>query len=281
MTARPWNVTQIMPRGYVHAHALDDVAEYLTAMLGTCGLGVTRTTNHIDVASINVVVGAHLLAAEHVAGLPADTIVFNSEQLAQADNPLITPPYRQALARFRVWDYSATNPPLISHSRVTVIPFAYCPAMVRTGVRAPGDGLVFHGVLTPRRHAILSALRAAGVRLEVAFTEYGTARDVRLFRARAVLDLRKADDTAAATPIRCFYPLTNGVPVIAETSGDPTIAAFSDVMWSFDAAALPAAVAALWADPVAFAAEAERRCARFAARTATAEIAAAITEHTA
>ncbi len=276
---RAWNVTQIMPRGHVHAHALDDVAEYLTAMLGACGMATTRTTNHIDVASVNVVVGGHLLAPAHIAGLPGDTIVFNSEQLAQADNPLITPAYRDALARFRVWDYSATNPPLIPHRRVTVIPFAYCAQMVREGVRAPGDALVFHGALTPRREAILSALRAAGVRLEVAFTEYGTARDVRLFRARAVLDLRKADDTAAATPIRCFYPLTNGVPVIAESSSDPTIATFRDAMWSFDAAALPGAVATLWADPAAFAVEAQRRCARFASRTALAEIAAAIAEH--
>lgn len=278
---KPWNVTQIAPAGYVHAHALDDVAEYLAAMLASCGARVTRSTNHIDTASYNVVVGGHLLAEAHVAGLPGDTIMFNSEQLAQADNPLITPVYRVALERFRVWDYSATNVPLIPHARVTVIPFAYCAAMVR-GDREyrPGDALVFHGAVTPRRDAILGALRAAGVRVEVAFTEYGTARDARMFRARAVLDLRKADDTAAATPIRCFYPLTNGIPVISEISADPTAAAFAGEMWTVSGEELPAAVGALWADPAAFHAEAAERGARFRARTATAEIVAAIDDHT-
>lgn len=276
---RPFNVTQIVPDGYVHAHALDDCAEYLTAMLAACGQRVTRSHNHIDLEAWNVIVGGHLLAAAHVAALPADVIVFNSEQLAFAGNPLITAAYRDALARFTIWDYSATNLPFLPAGRATVIPFTHCPAMVRDRARTPGDALVFHGAVTRRRQVILDGLRTAGVRLEVAFGEYGTARDVRMFGARAILDLRKADDTAAFTPIRCFYPLTNGIPVISESSDDPTAAGFADVVWSFAAKALPAAVAALWTDLPAFRAEADRRLARWRTRSAVDQIAAAVAAH--
>ncbi|MBL0216789.1 MAG: hypothetical protein IPQ07_23280 [Myxococcales bacterium] len=278
---RPFNVTQIVPDGYVHAHALDDCAEYLAAMLVACGQRVVRSTNHIDLEAWNLIVGGHLLAEAHVAALPADTLVFNSEQLAFVGNPLITPAYRMALARFPVWDYSATNLPFLPPGRATLIPFAHCPAMVRADrAREPGDALVFHGAVTARRQRILDRLRTAGVRLEVAFGEYGTSRDVRMFRARAVLDLRKEDDTAAFTPIRCFYPLINGIPVIAETSSDPTAAAFADAIWSFDATDLPAAVAALWTDLDAFHAEAARRLARWKLRSAIDEVAAAVAAHT-
>ncbi len=52
--------------------------------------------------------------------------------------------------------------------------------------------------------------------------------DAMLLRAWAVLNLHKADDTIAFAPIRCFYPLINGIPVISEDTTDASATPFRD-----------------------------------------------------
>jgi hypothetical protein len=97
-----------------------------------------------------------------------------------------------------------------------------------------------------------------------------------MFGARAVLNLHKH---AANTfePVRCFYPLINGKPVISEeVVGDPTADAFRDAMFMVPPARFVDEVAALLADPVALRA----RALRFRARTAEAEIRAAVAHYT-
>jgi hypothetical protein len=212
-----FNVTQILPPGYVHAHALDDAARYLVHALEACGEPARLTENHIARDARNLVLGGHLLGAQR-AQLPADTILFNSEPLAEHAH---WPGYAAALARFAVWDYSPRN------GRGAVIPFLYCAAMARA-MRPPGDALLFYGSLTPRRTAILDALRTAGVRIEVAFGTYGADRDARLARAGAVLNLHKTDDAGTFEPLRCFYPLHRGLPVISEETSDPAADDFRD-----------------------------------------------------
>lgn len=191
---------QIRPPGYLHAHALDDAAAYLVHTLRACGEQAELASSYGD---RSIVVGAHL-----VADPPADAILFNSEPRAEW-----TPAYAALLARHEVWDYSPAN------GHAAVIPFLWCEPMARPIAR--GDALLFYGSLTPRRVVILDALRAAGVRLDVAFGTYGADRDFRMSRARAVLNLHKTDDDSTFEPIRCFYPLLRGMPVISEETSDP------------------------------------------------------------
>ena len=219
---RAFNVTLIHPTGYVHARALDDAVAYLVAMLGAAGAIARRSTNHVDPDAINVIACPHLL--DDGARIPAGAILFNSE-LAREWRPA----YRERLARAHVWDYSHANLPHLPHADASAIPFGYCAELARVEPRrvpGPGDGLVFYGSMTPRRVKLLDALRAAGVRLDVAFGEYGTQREARLARAVAVLNLHKTDDDALFEPIRCFHALTRDVPVIAEDTTDPTAATF-------------------------------------------------------
>jgi hypothetical protein len=276
-----FNIVQIEPSGYVHAHALDEAAEYLTEMLRAAGQEAVHAHNHVETDAINVIVGGHLLADAHVDALPPSTIVFNSEQIGDPDNPLITPTYRRALASFRIWEYSPTNLPHHVHGRVTVIPFGDCPAMIRTArIRDEGDALVFHGAITPHRKRVLAALRDAGVRVETAFGEYGLERDLRMFRARAVLNLHKAPQTPQFEVIRCFYPLVNGIPVISEETADPSADSYRDIAWLMPADALAARVATLWRDPAAFRTEAAARIETFRARSVLPQIRAAIAQLT-
>lgn len=96
-----FNVTLIQPASYVHAHALSDACEYLVAMLEACGQTAQRSRNHLDPGARNVVLCSHLLGAQHLAQLPKNTILFNSEQLgAEAGWQQLSAAYRAALARF-------------------------------------------------------------------------------------------------------------------------------------------------------------------------------------
>lgn len=245
-----FNVTQIRPPGYVHAHALDDAAQYLAHGLAACGREVQLTANQLATDATNIVVGGHLLGPRE---LPAGTIVFNSEPVAEHGR---WPGYAALLARAIVWDYSPVN------GTGAVVPFLYCAAMARPA-RPPGTALLFYGTLTPRRVAILDGLRAAGVPIEVAFGCYGPERDARLARAGAVLNLHKTDDARTFEPIRCFYPLHGGMPVISEETTDPAADDFRDSV----------AFVGLDGIAAAFAARDPARAARFARTSGLARLA--------
>jgi hypothetical protein len=83
----------------------------------------------------------------------------------------------------------------------------------------------------------------------VVFGEYEYQRDVQMLGSWAVLNLHKQDDTLAFEPIRCFYPLINGVPVISEDVDDPSAEGFEDSVFFLDRASFIDEVVALYGDP--------------------------------
>jgi len=261
-----FNVTLIHPARYIHALGLADIVTYLDEMLRACGHSSRQTVNHIDRSVHNIVVGGHLLDPANAAQLPADTIVFNSEPL---DEP--RPGYDEMLARHHVWDYSAVNVSAVPHPRVAVISFGACPALARVTPRT-SETLLFYGSITPRRRLLLDAIRASGVRLEAVFGEYGPERDVRLARAKAVLNLHKGDDPRWFQPIRCFYPLINGVPVISEQTTDPGADAFRAAMHFVPTTELVSTLPALLAAP----SELHARASSFASVVQTDAVATAV-----
>lgn len=216
--SHPFNITLMQPERYTHAQALSEITRYLCDCIGRCGHQVDITTNFLSSEKHNVIVGAHLVEEKHRALLPRNTIVFNSEQLADdAGWHFSTGVYRRIVDSHFVWDYSEHNLSIIGHDRKAQIPFHYCAALRRTDMpRTPGDAFLFYGVLTKRRRNLLTRLRQAGVKVRILFNVYGDARDARMFNCRAVLDLHKSDELNLFEPVRCFYPLINGIPVISE-----------------------------------------------------------------
>jgi len=200
-----------------------------------------------------IIACAHLLSAD--APLPADAIVFNSEPLVGAAAWPAKDAYRALLARSYVWDYAEPNVVALPHA--SVIPFWFRPELVR-GPRRAGRRLLFYGSLTPRRHRLLRQLTAHGVDVDVRFGVYGDERDRALADALAVLNLHKQDDVTLFEPIRCFYPLTSGVPVISEETSDPSAEPFRAAMHFVAAGSFVRDVVALVADD-------ERLCAGAAA----------------
>jgi len=275
---RWFHLVLVRPPGYVHASALAEALEYLAAVLVACGHRVTRAENVVEPGAHQIVACAHLLGATAAAALPIDAIVLNSEPLVEtAGWQFASGVYRTLLARHHVWDYSHANVAHLGHDRVSVIPFWYRADLVRAHLPRPaGDRLLFYGSLSPHRRALLDALSARGVTVDVRFGSYGEERDREMRAALAVLNLDRIVGGGVFAPLRCFHPLINEVPVISEETTDPTADPFRAAATFLPSEGFADAVAALVADPAAFRAHGLAATARFRALDPVPAIAAAV-----
>jgi SAM-dependent methyltransferase len=69
--------------------------------------------------------------------------------------------------------------------------------------------------MSARRLQLLNEIKAKGVNVVSLFVIYGPERDAHIAAARAVLNLHVAEGYPLEQ-VRCYYPLTNSVPVISE-----------------------------------------------------------------
>ena len=274
--SKPFNVTLIQPPNYVHSLALKEAADYLAVALQACGYATTRSTNRILKHAHNIVFCPHLLLRGDLAEMPPDTIMFNSEQLQDTDWQFDTGVYRDVLNGHFVWDYSFRNLSKIPHGNKCVIPFLYRRELLRSDMRRKrGLSLLFYGVVTPRRKAILDALHAGGVPVRVLFGQYENLRDAQMLRSWAVLNLHKDDSAFAFEPIRCFYPLTNEVPIISEEVGDESADAFRDCVFFFERSSLIDGIRQLYRNPEFFSAKSSEMLACFKRKSPLPAVAAA------
>jgi hypothetical protein len=280
--AKPFNVVLVQPAGYAFSLALAEAAEYVAAMLRACGREARIAVNGLRNDAHNVVFCGHLMNRGDVAQLPADSILFNSEPLARQDTwHLGSDVYREALARHRVWDYAQRNADAIPHARKDVLPFWCCRDLVRA--RPAGSGgksLLFYGVPTPWRRALLSEIAAAGVDVQFMHNGFGAQRDAVMWSAWAVLNLHKTEDSAVFEPIRCFYPLINRVPVISEeVKGDTAADAFRDAMFFLPRNEIASAIRKLRDDGEGFRATTATQFDNFARKSAVEHFRAALDEY--
>jgi hypothetical protein len=277
--ARPFNVVLVQPAGYAFSQALAEAAEYVTAMIRACGHEAQTAVNGLRGDAHNVVFCGHLMNRGDVARLPADTIVFNSEPLARQDQWHVgSDVYRETLGRFRVWDYAQRNLDTIAHARKDVLPFWYCRDLVRSRpASGAGKALLFYGVPTPWRRALLAEIASTGVEVQFMHNGFGAQRDAVMWNAWAVLNLHKTEDDAVFEPIRCFYPLINRVPVLGVVGrGDPAADAFRDAMFFHPGRELARAIRALRDDAAAFDASTTRQFNNFERKSAVGHFRAAL-----
>ena len=213
-----FNVTLIQPPGYAHSLALGEVWIYLADALRRCGHEANTSKNLIVDGEHNIILCGHLLPKETAIDLPRTSIIFNSEKLEDTDGwHFDNRIYSDLLGRHFVWDYSSRNISLITHARTAQIPLYYSPALRRNFPRCTNGSVLFYGVKTERRLALLKALDAAGVPLAIVpLGCYGSERDRHVLGAKAVLNLHTNDALTIFEPVRCFLPLSNGIPVITE-----------------------------------------------------------------
>ena len=265
MRTATFNICILQPSGYEHSLAFIEAAQNVYYTLGRGGHEVSFRKNRIASDAINVVFGAHLIEpCKMDVALRANSIVFNTEQL-QSDSSFVGDRYRELLRSHYVWDYSAAN---ATHSDVgtSLFNFTYVPELDRIPkTPSPQFDVVFYGSVNDRRREILSALEARGLRVKLVTGLYGADRDRFIGDARCVLNTHYYE-SRVLQQIRCFYPLSSGIPVISEDFADVDAPGFyREAILTPGDEDFADYVARLLGDEARFRAESERTAAAFRA----------------
>ncbi|MBL8324357.1 MAG: hypothetical protein JNJ89_05300 [Rubrivivax sp.] len=213
------------PRPFVFT----EVALSLRDMLRAAGHHAEHLVNEIDPDAINFVFVPTDGWQEALTQLdPARTVLFNMEQLG-SDSPWARAGYVGELARWTVADYSSANVAFLRAAngpaqRVHEIPVVPGGSIGFAGEAdvAPCIDVLFYGTTNARRECVFSALRAAGLTLEVVSGAYGRELTPALQRARLVLHVHYYD-TRLFPVARMLQPLASAVPIVCETSVCPAL----------------------------------------------------------
>lgn len=221
-TTRPINLTLLQPENYAHSAAMAELAETLIVALDALRLPFQFNMNKIEPDCTNIVLGAHLLDAETMRAIPADTILYNSEQISEnpdENSTWITPAYLDLLKKCVVWDYSEENIRRMKNVGVEgakFVPIGYVPQLTRIPVDVAQDiDVLFYGAINERRRVILEGLIKKGLRIEFLVGVYREERDYMIARAKVVLNMHYYDAQVFEI-VRVSYLLANEKPVVAE-----------------------------------------------------------------
>jgi len=214
------------PPNYPHAQALNETVDFFLYSLRRLGCEADRAENELMKGGCNILFCAHLLGQSTRVGLPANCVVYNTEQI-ESGSSFDSTGYRGLLEDHPVWDYSARNVERLAralkHGRIHHVPVGYVPELTRIERREPEDiDVLFYGSLNERRQRVITALEAAGARVRCAFGVYGAERDRLIARSRLVLNLHYFP-TNIFEMIRVSYLLANRAAVVSECSPETEI----------------------------------------------------------
>jgi hypothetical protein len=215
---RRFNLLVVQPEDYINYAPFLGVARSMSFALRRLGHDVRLAGNEFLHDATNMIFGAHHLAAELAADLPSDTIVYNTEQL-RTDGAFVEA-LGQFVSRFATWEPDIGNVEawraLGLGSRVRYVQPGYVPESSTVDLATPTDiDVLFFGKVNSRRMVILDGIMRAGIRLHVADGVYLADRDALVARAKIVLNVHAADDSALEMA-RIGYALANRRALVTE-----------------------------------------------------------------
>ncbi len=154
---------------------------------------------------------------------PGLTVLFNMEQLG-SDAPWTRDGYAEALVRWTVADYNASNVDWLRRhngeaQRVQELPIVPGPS-VAFAAPAPAEpevDVLFFGTMNPRREQVIAQLREAGLTVEAVAGSFGWELTPAVLRARLVLHVHFYE-TRLFPVARIVQPVAQGVPIVCESS---------------------------------------------------------------
>lgn len=210
----------LQPQGYPHVGAFIEMQRLLLYSLLDLGHDVVLANNRFPAGRTAIVFGAHLISEAFPIDLPADCIVFNTEQL-MAEGSVVSQRIFALAQRHQIWDYATANllqlRRLCPQARLHRLRLGYHHQLERVAAlphRWQGDFL-FYGSITPLRERILARIRPSDrLRIQAYFGVYGWHRDQLLSECRAVLNLHSQPARLLEWP-RILWLVANGIPCIA------------------------------------------------------------------
>ena len=186
-----YHLAHIIPNPRMHGlNGYKDVIDTLQWGLDQLGYEVTYAINQISGEATNIIFGAQMIPAATLRLLPADTIVYQLEQLR--DNT--KPDYLYALRTFNVWDYSKSNTEFLRKLSpacdVKLVPVGFAPVLERVVKPEAQDiDVLMYGAAGQERLSAIYALSQSGLVTVFVSGLYGAARDALIARAKLVLNV--------------------------------------------------------------------------------------------
>ncbi len=206
------------------SHGLYGYAEVIESVrwgLEALGHEIAVTTNAVAKESVNMLFGFQLVNEIQMTAMPANTIIYNLEQLANLEPGKMVPQYGMAAKRFQLWDYSAENFPFWEHYKLgrplIHVPIGYAPTLTRIPPRRelPID-VLFYGIPTGQRLQTYYEICAKGMHAVFACGIYGQDRDDLIARSKIVLNLNMYNVSRVFEIVRVSYLLANGKAVVSD-----------------------------------------------------------------
>lgn len=224
-----FHICHILPAGraFFGLNAYRDIADSLVWGLQALGHRVTYAQNSVRHGAVNIVMGAQMLVPEQLHEVPANSVIYNFEQLARVPLEKIRAVLHTVAQRFRVWDYCEANLErwqALGCASARYVKLGWAPVLERIARPERQDIEVliyaFPGV---ERLQAFQALCEAGVRSMFVCGLYGEERDGLIARAKVVLN------SCFFTPSRIFevarvtYLLANAKAVVSDLRPDTII----------------------------------------------------------
>jgi hypothetical protein len=204
-------------RGRFFTQAFNEVTETLAYGLLALGHQVSHKANGFLVGAQNIVLGPHLASSE--TEFPDGTILYNLEQIGGHPAANLSD---KLLQRCRVWDYSTANMKYWQEHGIEAeyVPVGYVRELTRIPPAAHQDiDVLFYGVLSPRRAAIIEQLKQKGLNV-AAIQTFGWLRDKAIAQSKVVLNMHYYDSPKLFEWVRVSYLLSNLKAVVSEISDD-------------------------------------------------------------
>jgi hypothetical protein len=214
-----FHLTHIVPDPRLHGlNGYLEVMETVRWGLEALGHQVSTARNAAVPGAINILFGAQLLSEAEVESLPADSIVYNLEQIGHVPPEKMWPNFISAARRLRVWDYSRSNLPvwraLHAACEPRLVPIGYAPTLTRIPKRDEEIDVLFYGLPSDLRLGVFADICKAGLRAVYACGLYGRERDELIARAKLVLNLNLYAGRIFEV-VRVSYLLANSKAVVS------------------------------------------------------------------
>ncbi len=212
------------------AHGLLGYREVVETMqwgFGVIGVDATMTMNRFVPDRTNIVLGSQVLGDSELRRLPADTIVYNFEQIARMPADRLKPQIQTVAQRFRVWDYSEGNietwRAMGTRYPVTLVPVGWAPILDRIDSSVAQDiDVLIYGTPGQTRLEVFYDLCLRGLKCVFLCGLYGKERDEFIARSKLVLNVNLLESRVFEI-VRVSYLLANAKAVVADSHPDMVV----------------------------------------------------------
>src|SRR5262245_4682521 len=223
------HLVHIIPNKELHIfHGYDEIIETVRWGLTQLGYEVTYGINEIPTKFTNIIFGAQVLTLETLRQLPADTIIYNLEQMSGLKREEIRESYQYCGEHFQIWDYSEFNMPawrLFNSAKAPVhVPIGYAPILSRIPKPETQEiDVLFYGGPGGERLRVFRDLCSKLIKTVFVHGLYGKSRDSLISNSKIVININQYPWFGIFEIARASYLLANSKAIVSDFSSDSKI----------------------------------------------------------